>query len=360
MGKTASLANIGSIADSSLGFRNRIINPQMQFDQRNAGASTTPTTDAYNLDRWILFVSQMSKLAVQRSSTAPAGFVNSTLFTSQSSYSVTSSDYFYQVQKVEGNNVTDLAWGTASAAPVTLSFWVRSSLTGTFGGVVKNSAQNRSYPFSYAVNAANTWEQKSITIVGDTSGTWDTGTNTGIFLGFSLGAGSTFLGAAGSWSGNNYVSCTGETRVVGTNGATFYITGVQLEKGSTATAFDYRSYGTELALCQRYYFKVKPTVTNTPFGVGFSRSTTQAVILTNFPVSMRVAPSALEQTGSASDYAIEYNATGTLCSAVPTFSKSTEQSGSTFLTTASGLTAGQGSFGRNDTTNAYLAWSAEL
>ena len=267
------------------GFKNRIINGAMVIDQRNAGASTTPTADLYNLDRWILYISQVSKLAVQQSSTAPAGFTKSMLFTSQSAYSVVSSDYFYQVQRIEGNNTADLAWGTANAAPVTLSFWVRSSLTGTFGGVVKNSAQNRSYPFSYTINSANTWEQKTVTIAGDTSGTWDTGTGTGIFLGFSLGAGSTYQGAAGAWSGNNYVTCTGETRVVGTSGATFYITGVQLEKGSTATSFDYRPYGTELALCQRYY----EIVGSGACGSSSSNAAAQAMAF-KFQVTKRTTP----------------------------------------------------------------------
>jgi hypothetical protein len=137
--------------------------------------------------------------------------------------------------------------------PVTLSFWVRSSLTGTFGGSFRNSASNRSYPISYTISSANTWEQKSVTVAGDTSGTWLTTNGIGILLFLSLGSGSTYSGTSGSWSGSTYTSATGATSVVGTNGATFYITGVQLEKGSTATSFDYRPYGTELALCQRYY-----------------------------------------------------------------------------------------------------------
>jgi hypothetical protein len=237
------------------GFKNRIINGAMVIDQRNAGASTTPTDTAgrsYALDRWSTRQSQASKFSIQQSSTAPVGFINSSLITSLSAYSITSSDQFVFIQVVEGLNASDLAWGTANAATVTLSFQVRSSLTGTFGGSLRNSAADRSYPFSYTINAANTFETKTVTIAGDTSGTWLTTNGIGVVVGFGLGVGSTLSGTAGAWAAANYASATGATSVVGTNGATFYITGVQLEKGSTATSFDYRPYGTELALCQRY------------------------------------------------------------------------------------------------------------
>jgi hypothetical protein len=175
------------------------------------------------------------------------------LATSSSAYAVLTGDYFAFSQQIEGNNVADLAWGTASAATVTLSFWVRSSLTGTFGGAVSNSAVNRSYPFTYTINAANTFEQKTITIAGDTSGTWLTDTGIGFRVWFGLGVGATYSGTANAWAGADYRSATGATSVVGTSGATFYITGVQLEVGSTATSFDARDYGRELILCQRYY-----------------------------------------------------------------------------------------------------------
>jgi hypothetical protein len=240
---------------SPYGFKNRIINGAMVIDQRNAGASVTPTAGQYSVDRWQCSLSQTSKYTIQQSTTVPSGFKNSIVVTSSSSYSVTSGDYFNVSQPIEGLNIADLNWGTANAATVTLSFWVRSSLTGTFGGVIQNSALDRSYPFTYTINSANTWEQKSITIAGDTSGTWLTTNGVGIYLRFGLGVGTTYSGTAGSWAATNYASATGATSVVGTNGATFYITGVQLEKGSTATNFDYRPYGTELALCKRYYDK---------------------------------------------------------------------------------------------------------
>ena len=275
-----------------MGFKNRIINGAMVIDNRNAGASSTPVGPGYtSCDRWNQWVSQASKYSVQRSTTAPAGFVNSQLVTSLSAYSVLAADYFALSQQIEGNNIADLGWGAAGAATVTLSFWVRSSLTGTFGGALSNSAVNRSYPFTYIISAANTWEQKTITIAGDTSGTWLTDTGIGIRVWLGLGVGSTYSGTAGAWAAGDYRSATGATSVVGTNGATFYITGVQLEKGSTATSFDYRPYGTELALCQRYYQAI--AVGSYTFATAANQS---VAINTPIQAPMRSAPTASEKT----------------------------------------------------------------
>jgi hypothetical protein len=227
----------------------------MVIDQRNAGASVTPTNGSYTLDRWQANVTQASKFTVQQNAgsvTPPAGFKNYLGVTSSSAYSVLTGDIFSIGQQVEGFNAADLAWGTASAVSITISFYVRSSLTGTFGGAVYNSAFNRSYPFTYTISAANTWEQKSVTISGDTSGTWETGNLAVLVMRLGLGVGATYAGTAGAWAAAGYYSATGATSVVGTNAATFYITGVQLERGSTASSFEYRSFGTELALCQRY------------------------------------------------------------------------------------------------------------
>jgi hypothetical protein len=274
------------------GFKNRLINPGMVIDQRNAGASVTPTNDgAYTLDRWSVSLSAASKFSVQQSSTAPTGFINSTLITSLSAFSVPSSGYFMFNQTIEGLNVPDLAWGTASAATVTLSFWVRSSLTGTFGGAIQNSAQNRAYPFSYTISSANTFEYKTVTIPGDTTGTWLTTNGVGMFVRFGLGVGSTFSATAGAWAAGQFFAPTGAVSVVGTNGATFIVTGVQLEKGSTATSFDYRPYGTELQLCQRYYQLCRS-------GVGGGNSSTAVVLTLPMRVDMRAAPSAFGLTGT--------------------------------------------------------------
>ena len=225
----------------------------MKINQR--GFSGTPTNGQYTLDRWYTGVAQASKLTISQNAgsvTPPVGFVNYLGITSSSAYAVTSTDYFYIEQLIEGLNVGDLNWGTANAKTVTVSAQVYSSLTGTFGGVIQNGAGNRSYPFTYTISSANTWTPISVTIAGDTTGTWATDNSAGLVLLFSVGAGSTRSGTAGSWAGSAYYSATGATSVVGTSGATFYITGVQLEVGSSATGFEYRQYGQELALCQRY------------------------------------------------------------------------------------------------------------
>lgn len=250
--------NIAQSGGNNFTMRNRIINGDMRIDQRNAGAAVTANQSVYFVDRWVTLATQTSKATVQQSTTAPAGFGNSFVYTSSSAYSVLSTDYFGFAQQIEGNNMIDFAWGTSSAATVTLSFWVRSSLTGTFGGSLRNNAGDRSYPFTYTITAANTWEQKSITIAGDTSGSWPLTNGIGIRVLFGMGMGSNHLGTAGSWASANYLGAIGQSSVVGTNGATFYITGVQLEAGSTATPFENRPIGTELALCQRYFFTTYP------------------------------------------------------------------------------------------------------
>jgi hypothetical protein len=281
--------------NSYYSFKNRIINGAMVIDQRNAGVSVTPANNGYTLDRWKYYSSQASKVSIQQNAgsvTPPTGFKNYLGVTSLSAYSVTASDYFAVVQSVEGFNMADFGYGAAGASTVTLSFWVRSSLTGTFGGSITNDAANYAYPFTYTISAANTWEQKSITITGATAGTWLSTNGAGIQLILALGAGSTYSGTAGAWVAAGFLpSATGATSVVGTNGATFYITGVQLEKGIVATSFDYRPYGTELALCQRYAIVYGRDQTyNEIGGTGWAFSTTQIDVPVAVPVQMRSTP----------------------------------------------------------------------
>jgi hypothetical protein len=341
-------------------FRNRIINGDMRIDQRNAGASVTFDNNVFPVDRFRGLTNLSSKATAQQSSVVPTGFVNSVLVTSSSAYSLAAGDYFGIGQRIEGTNISDLGWGTASARAVTLSFWVRSSLTGTFGGALGNSNGTRSYPFTYSISVADTWEYKTITVPGDTSGTWLTTNGSGIQLVISLGAGATLSGTAGAWAGANYFSATGAVSVISTNGATFYITGVQLETGSVATPFERRPYGTELMLCQRYYYRMKATGVNAFFGTGLVDTTTNALFITTFPVSMRTVPSALDQTGTATDYRVTTGGANIVCSSVPVFASGEVFSVRTQFVVASGLTVGQAMIGRSETSNAYLGWSAEL
>ena len=299
-----STLNVDRIVDTSGGvlapissvMRNRIINGAQVIDQRNAGASVTlgAVNPQYTLDRWAIQASQASKISVQQNAgsvTAPVGFKNYLGVTSLTAYSVGSGDYYSVRQAVEGYNVADLGWGTANAKTVTLSFQVYSSLTGTFGGSITNDSFNRSYPFTYTISSANTWTTISVTIAGDTTGTWLTTNGIGLWVTFGLGVGSTYNGTAGAWAAAGYLSATGATSVVGTSGATFYITGVQLEVGTQATSFEYRQVGTELSLCQRYYFQQGGgNYTRFGGGIAIGRSSTVAMTAPFFPVGMRTFP----------------------------------------------------------------------
>ena len=295
----------GGMVPSSSFLRNRIINGDMRIDQRNSGAQITAanlTTGTYMVDRWVYISSQAAKFTAQQNAgavTSAVGFPNYLGMTVASAVTVGASDYFAIAQSIEGFNFADLAWGTANAKTVTLSFQVYSSLTGTFGGALINSGATRSYPFSYTVSSANTWTSISVTIAGDTSGTWVGSTNSiGVSVRLGLGAGSTFSGTAGAWATGNYISPTGAVSVVGTASATFYVTGVQLEVGSVATPFERQIYSTQLAQCQRYYQKsydittVPGTASSTAGCVG-SILNSGGVGYTNsvFKVTMRATPS---------------------------------------------------------------------
>ena len=297
------------------GFKNRIINGAMVIDQRDNGASVSLSSgSAFVLDRWRFWANGSGGSAaytVQQSSVAPNGFNNSVVITQTAAYSPTGFNYNIFAQYIEGYNVADLGWGTSSAQTVTLSFWVRSSLTGTFGGVISNASQSRSYPFTYVINNANTWEQKSITIAGDTTGTWNKDINAGILLFWQLGVGSSYLGTAGAWAGATYLGATGATQITATNGATFYITGVQLEVGTQATSFDYRPYGTELALCQRYYQQFASGGSGSFYSIGVGNvqaSGTNAYVAGFLKVTMRGSPSFSYSGTLGTD--IKYNITG--------------------------------------------------
>jgi len=355
---TAAAARTNLGLDGFVNMKNRIINGAMVIDQRNAGASVTPTTNSYTLDRWIGNNAAASKFTVQQSSTAPTGFSNSLLVTSSSAYTPSASEPFYVSQRIEGFNAADLMWGTANAQTVTLSFWVRSSLTGTFSGSFQNSATDYSYPYTYTISSANTWEYKTVTVVGPTSGTWIGATNgIGLRLYFSMGAGSTYQGTAGAWAAADYRSSTGSTSVVGTNGATWYITGVQLEVGSTATSFDYRPYGTELALCQRYYARYNMS-NSAPMSMCFSYSTTGTVASPPLPVQLRAAPSSVESANvQITDYVGNYSATSVSIGG----GEQTATSVRLLIDVASGLTANRPYMIRGGTsTPQFIAFNSEL
>ena len=348
--------------DASI-MKNRIINGAMVIDQRNAGAVVTINNTGafqYVVDRFYGYGSVASKFTLQQNAgsvTSPVGFVNYLGATSSSAYSVGSGDIMVMGQEIEGNNIADLGFGTANAKTVTLSFWVRSSLTGTFGGAFTNSAQDRSYPFSYSIPSANTWTQISVTIAGDTTGTWLTTNGVGLRVRFGLGCGSTFSGTAGSWAGANYFSATGATSVVGTSGATFYITGVQLEVGSSATGFEYVNYQTSLANCQRYFVKYGggsqyeyiPSYVN-----GYNTTNVYGAVFV--PVTLRTTPSV-----SGSLLAINAETASYPITSIAIYTSGQGASMvSVIAVAASGITARGYNLNANNSTSAYLQISAEL
>ena len=362
-GITFSDGSTQTAAASPYVLKNRIINGAMVIDQRNAGASVSNGTGAspgYTLDRYRVYGSQATKLTIQQNAgsvTPPVGFNNYMGCTSSSAYAVLTGDYFFILQSIEGFNTADLGWGTANAKTVTLSFQVYSSLTGTFGGSILNSAQDRSYPFTYTISSANTWTSISITIAGDTSGTWIGATNgTGMRVELGLGVGATYSGTAGAWAAAQYFSATGATSVVGTNGATFYITGVQLEIGTSATPFERRLYNQELANCQRYYARLNAgTSAYTAFGSGIAYTTTTGQFYIKYPTTMRATPTFNGANLGFNDGTASTAVTGNASSYLGT------DSGTQQFSVASGLTQYRPYLlAGNNSTSAYIELSAEL
>jgi hypothetical protein len=283
-GSNAQLYGVAS-PPNSMGFRNRILNGGMVIDQRNAGAAVTG--QQYVVDRWRTWFDP-GTYSFQQITDAPTGFTNSLRVTKTNT---TQSNYAFLVQYIEGLNCADFAWGSASAQTVTISFWVKSSITGAFTVALSNSAENRFYGTTYTINAANTWEQKSVTIAGDTSGTWLTTNGIGIQVMFNFGQAATAQ-AANAWTtSSNARAVTGSTSLGTTNNATWQITGVQLEAGTVASPFERRDYGRELMMCQRYY-QVIETVSDLGAPPFIRRKTDQNIYVCSSPLPVRMRAAA--------------------------------------------------------------------
>jgi hypothetical protein len=352
----AKMANSGA----EFGMRNRVINGAMTIAQRTTSAVVSNESGQYPVDRFYVESYGGGVLTSQQSSTAPAGFNNSTIITvTTTDTSLASTDDYEINHKIEGFNVADLGWGTASAKTITLSFWVRSSVIGSYSVGFQNSAASRSYVGTYTINSANTWEQKSITVVGDTSGTWGTGNGTGFFLRWCLATGSNRVASsANTWESANRIAISATANpIMGTSGATFYITGVQLEVGSTATPFENRSYGTELALCQRYYQQRGGNSNDERIAVGFAYLTTQGRFIYPTRVVMRTSPTLTVSSGT--DFNIEIAG-----AAITSTSLSLDQPSPEIIAincnVASGLTGGAGCQLQARNGNARIMFSAEL
>lgn len=336
--------SINNSSGSPFGFKNRIINGAMVIDQRNAGSSYAQSTSVlYGLDRWKSDIDTGSgRWSVQQVSDAPAGFTKSlkATITTQESQPASARHQIYQW--VEGYNIADLNFGTANASAITVSFWVKASVTGIYSINLSSSAYV--YTTSYTVISANTWEYKTITIPGSTIGTWNTNNEGGFYLEFTLGAGTDQISTGNTWLLGVNSIIPGSVYLPATNGATWQITGVQLEKGSVSTAFDYRPYGTELQLCQRYFEKIGGTTAADIYYVGGGTSG-HNFSTTIGMVYKRVAP------------VVTVVGTWTVVTCNQPSVRSTSEQCITLGSSWTGTT-GAGSFA--STTSAYLTASAEL
>jgi len=307
-------------APNTFGFKNRAINGDVRIDQTNAGAAVTVNSSAIFFFADMVEGAGMTAAGVftvqQVATTPPTGFKNylRTTVTTADASPAAASIYLFRT-KVEGLNVIDFSLGTANAIAFTVSFYVRSSLTGAFSGALNNAAFDRSFPFSFTINAANTWEQKTVTLTGDLSGTWAITNTVGLALQIDLGSGSTYRSTASTWQAGNYIGVTGAVRLISTVSSTFDITGVQIETGSVATSWDYRDYQSELARCQRYLPAIVSGGTFDIVGVGGAFSTTQTQVSCKFNVPARVAVTGIT-VSAAADFNLNDNSVNYTCTAV--------------------------------------------
>nr|WMM95554.1 hypothetical protein MEP433_gp42 [Methylophilales phage MEP433]WOZ55723.1 hypothetical protein MEP434_gp41 [Methylophilales phage MEP434] len=299
--------NDGTVQPSAAVGKNLIINGDMRINQRGNYSTTVNSTSVTPaVDRWLGrgkgSAGVFNILATAENSN---GFNNHVVLDVTTASTPSGTDSYRFQQMIEGYNIARLNWGTASAKSITLSFWVKSTLTGTFGGSVANGDYNRFNPFSYTISAANTWEYKTVTIAGDTSGTWNTTNGLGMRLNFSLGAGSDRLGTAGTWTSSVLEGVTGQTNHIATNSSNLRITGVQVEEGTSATDFEHLQFGQQLALCQRYY-QVHDQSVNAYYNAG----------IVGFPFNtvMRASPTlSLSYSGTANRvYRLDTGATADL------------------------------------------------
>ena len=357
----------GTVSDNTVALDRKtatplIINGDMAIDQRNSGASLTITGNDVSCDRWKFQVSQASKLtSEQNDSSGLANFNNYMRITTASAHTPATDEFFIVKQNIEGQNMTFLNFGSSDAQAITLGFYVRSSLTGTFGGAVYNQAGNRNHPFSYTISSANTWEFKTVNISGDTTGTWQKDNAIGMTLLFSLGANATRLNTAGTWTATYSTGATGQVNMIETGSATWDVTGVQLEIGTfdanSIPPFQFEDRGTSLLRCQRYCYQEDNSDTYHNQVNGFFSSSTLFIGLVALPVALRSTPT-LVTSGS-----YQTAGTGSLDASSLTIvdSTGTDLTKIQVRATVSGATAGQGTVLRNkNDANAIFRLDSEL
>ena len=344
--------------------RNLVINGAMQVAQRGTQVTGVTTDDFRTCDRFKFTVSGLGTWTVDQSTDSPEGFSNSFKATcTTADASPASSDYCFIRTRLEGQNLQHLQYGLSGAQDITISFWVKSNKTGNASfDIRQEDNSSKLWSNTYSISAADTWEHKSFTIPGDTAGVINNDNGAGFQFSWWLNSGSTYTGGSTQTTWAALTNTNRNPSNLGVGGATsdyFAITGVQLEVGTVATPFEHRSYGDELARCQRYYYRAVLSASDI-WGSGYNQNTTVTRNIIHFPVTMRTQPTAVETTGTAGDYRVLHGTTVTACSAVPTFNSATTHNGEVQATVSSGLTAGQGNMLETNTNNAYLAWNAEL
>jgi hypothetical protein len=302
MSKAAELAKWGEVSTNGQvsGRRNIVINGAMQVDQRGA----TVTASGYSVDRFTITKTAMDELviAVTQDTDTPSEFTTALKLAVTTEESAQAVDELLDIRHIiEAQNLQHLEFGTATAKKLTLSFWVRSSTTGKYSLLFLLDDDTRSNLQSYTISTANTWEYKTITIDGDTTGVIDNNSGIGMSIIWTLSAGTNFTGTPhagwGAYSETEDHAHSDMVDFAAVDDGTFHITGVQLEVGSVATPFEHRSYGEELALCQRYYYFHVGNIVSI-VGNGGYQTGTQVDIVINFPTTMRNAPSLVQTSGT--------------------------------------------------------------
>ena len=324
-----------------LSSRNLIINGAMVVDQRNVGTATTVNGDGFGnrkfpVDRFSVQRNGTVVITAQQDTVAPPDFQNSVKLTvTTADTSVAAADYAILGYRLEGYSAAPLRYGTSDAKQATLSFWVRSSVTGTYCISITNYADNRSQVKEYTINSANTWEYKTITITGDTTGTWEKTTSGGMNIQWTLLSGSDYQNTANTWHSAVELATSNQTQWGSTTSATFYLTGVQLEIGTVGTAFEHRNYSDELMRCKRYYETLG-------YGTGRVSGSNSADILFHCDVPKRASPSSsnvfLGNSGTVAQFG---RSAFTITAVNNVFTVSPRYMGITLTTADTGMTAGQ-------------------
>jgi hypothetical protein len=350
---------------NNLSNRNKIINGAMSVHQRGTSSTGITGSDYYTADRMQLVLANGGTWTNTISTDTPDGFAASyKLDCTTADASLGGDDLVLFRQIIEGHNLQDFAKGTSSAKQFTVSFYVKTNKTGNYVCELLDDTNSRQVSKSYTVSNTN-WNRYTVTFPADTSGAIADSNAAGLYVHFWLAAGTNFTSGTQqtSWASN-----TKANRVNGLNvniadntSNEWLITGIQLEVGSVATDFEHRSFGQELALCERYYYRLTCDQAGQRFGSGFQKSGSAAFVMIPFPTTMRTRPTALETSGTASDYTVARTSTYEVCNVVPVFEVASifNCNIGTNQTSAS-LNTGQGVMLRANTTNFFLGFSAEL